>query len=330
MQIVSHPIWLEMSLLAELEEIHYDAAEGEPNLYFTAEHKDKSCALLAPPHIPVAHSSGVHCRLDFVGEMRTTANESQADDVNMMDELVPVDGSITQREYRVDGLWDCVDALLAASIRELFGVRKKLSQIKIRRPKRGPSLVEMAPCVWNANYLQHVSAHAAQISTITRILSSYRRANKPSLRNKVRTMIEDTEETKMAAVDDALTVRVWRAMLENTKPSRAKVQSSIERTSPGTDEQAAAEQVEVTALELPFDGPVPPDKSSQTLDKEASPVAPRCYVLSSGQGLEYQRDDGLFDGLDFRNSPEPQIGSTYTKTATNAETFTDARGLFHR
>lgn len=143
-----------MSLLAELDELHYDAVEGEPNLYLTVEHRDKSYALLAPPHMPAAHLSGLHCQLDFIGEMQLVVDEGQLDDVTMREESTLTAGSITLEEHQVDALWGLIDSLLAAVVRELFGVRKKLSHITKRTSKRGPSLVELAPAVWNSTYLQ--------------------------------------------------------------------------------------------------------------------------------------------------------------------------------
>lgn len=143
-----------MSLLAELDELHYDAVEGMPNLYLTAEHRDNSYALLAPPHMPVAHLSGLHCHLDFIGEMQLTVDEGQLDSNMMKEGFDFTTDSIILKENQVDALWDHIDSLLAAVIRELFGVRRKFSNITKRTLKRGPSLVELAPAVWNGTYLQ--------------------------------------------------------------------------------------------------------------------------------------------------------------------------------
>lgn len=147
----------------ELEEVRYEATLDEPNLFFVVEHKDKSQALLAPPAMPAAQFHGVHCHLNFIGDLHpsdtklevghpswVTISEQEAGNKDCTRFKQHGDSS----ETCIDDLWDCVDRLLAAAIRELLGVRKRHEHIQRKRVSKGLSLLDVAPAVWNANYLK--------------------------------------------------------------------------------------------------------------------------------------------------------------------------------
>ncbi|KAL0470683.1 hypothetical protein QR685DRAFT_261364 [Neurospora intermedia] len=75
--------------------------------------------------------------------------------------------------------------LLDAALRKLIGVKHTFPGVKVTEDRQSPSLIEIAPAVWNLRYLQSMAAHAQTIPAIANGLARLRSARSAMLRDKV-------------------------------------------------------------------------------------------------------------------------------------------------
>ncbi|KAK4455669.1 hypothetical protein QBC34DRAFT_460682 [Podospora aff. communis PSN243] len=72
-----------------------------------------------------------------------------------------------------------------AGLRKLIGVRGPSAGIRVTRRDKSPSLIEIAPAVWNIRYLQLLTAHARVIPAIAEGIARLSTSRSPTLREKV-------------------------------------------------------------------------------------------------------------------------------------------------
>lgn len=180
-----------MGLKITLCDIVYETEpkhDDDPNLYFVVEHPDKSSALLSPPYAKLAYFSGVHATFHFLRD-----NE---DVVRSMHCYPEVDE-------------ECA-SLADSALYALFGVPTRRRMLKLIKFDDVPSVIDFAPTIWNAHYLQvrllgslaalsqstntghqATSIHVRNFPVISDILMELTNAQSPSLRKKAAQLLEN-------------------------------------------------------------------------------------------------------------------------------------------
>ncbi|CCC07482.1 hypothetical protein SMACR_02486 [Sordaria macrospora] len=78
---------------------------------------------------------------------------------------------------------------LDVALRKLIGVKHTSPGVKITEDTQFPSLIEIAPAVWNIRYLQSMTAHAKTIPAISNGIARLRNARSATLREKVNRLL---------------------------------------------------------------------------------------------------------------------------------------------
>jgi hypothetical protein len=111
--------------------------EEAPNLFLELEHSDKSASLLSPPGAETSTFEGLICDFNY----HSISDEGQNDIRSTQQE---VQGHI-RRQYTAD--------LAIAALHRIIGVRTTFRGIRMGSLSF-PSLLELAPTVWSAHYMQ--------------------------------------------------------------------------------------------------------------------------------------------------------------------------------
>ncbi|KAK6955076.1 hypothetical protein Daesc_002706 [Daldinia eschscholtzii] len=184
MQIIveQDELWPALGLAIKQEDIHYEPLyDGAPNLYFIIEHLHKSSVLLSPPHSPTARLNGIECLFryqtknsDLAG---TDTRESSQYGVGM-ENCIPEPALQHQMSDLSDdtpdsavhdcyweepildafsgysGHWDDAGYLAQMALYVTIGIRKRMRGLRLFHLDTRPSLLELAPAIWNAHYLK--------------------------------------------------------------------------------------------------------------------------------------------------------------------------------
>ncbi|OTB14720.1 hypothetical protein K445DRAFT_301895 [Daldinia sp. EC12] len=219
------PLWPALGLAIKQEDIHYEPLyDGAPNLYFIIEHLHKSSVLLSPPHSPTARLNGIECLFRYQTNNSDLANtdtrESSQCDVDMEDCIPepalqhqmsdlsddPPDSAVHDCYWEepildafdgYSGHWDDAGYLAQMALYVTIGIRKRMRGLRLFHLDTRPSLLELAPAIWNAHYLKAVTGHAANIPIISTILAASSRHQSVFLRGKSRRLLpEDVSHDK--------------------------------------------------------------------------------------------------------------------------------------
>ncbi|KAI0137258.1 hypothetical protein BJ170DRAFT_50817 [Xylariales sp. AK1849] len=211
-------LWQILGLSIENTEIRYETeSEDAPNLYFEVEHPDKSSALLSPPHVKTSAIDGLVCSFNFQSMAQPDDNDNNASSQqdfnedrssqgrpsfqqvqqvayqsrsNLPDDLMPIEDSGT-----IENLADTSNVdiarqhrqrtadLAVAALCKIIGLKTKFSGIRLD-PPISPTLLELAPRVWNAHYMQATAAHSRNFSVISDIITTAG-GWRPSLEQKI-------------------------------------------------------------------------------------------------------------------------------------------------
>ncbi|KAK4190018.1 hypothetical protein QBC35DRAFT_544117 [Podospora australis] len=88
---------------------------------------------------------------------------------------------VSNMEFGIEGM----SYLLDTALRKLLGIKKASPGLKTTRSIEGPSLIDIAPAVWNLSYLQSMAAHAKIIPTISSGIARLKNARSARLREKL-------------------------------------------------------------------------------------------------------------------------------------------------
>lgn len=177
-----------LGLSIDLAKWSYETeTEESPNLYFRIEHPDKSPALLSPPHMETSSMRAVLCLFDFQAASQDVSVNAQVlqkvqswqrserdgesrdctllftpridmfDANNMVENgglgedhsTTPTTATADSRQRRRQ-----IAALSDAAMHRIVGLRKKFQGIQLNSIKMQAPLLEIAPAVWNAHYMQ--------------------------------------------------------------------------------------------------------------------------------------------------------------------------------
>jgi hypothetical protein len=175
-------LWTELGLVIRCTEVHYDADLEGRNLVFEIEHPDKSFALLAPPNVYTSNMRGLICSFycywtppsrhgnkSHHHDFRPNTFRRRGINIPMQMEqdassTLPEGGSFippklcssqascdeaaenATRKYR-----RAIVNLVVAALHKIIGTRRRFPDTRVKSPE-SPILLDLAPCVWNANY----------------------------------------------------------------------------------------------------------------------------------------------------------------------------------
>ncbi|KAI1644862.1 uncharacterized protein F4817DRAFT_367207 [Daldinia loculata] len=219
------PLWPALGLTIKQEDIQYQPLyDGAPNLYFIIEHLHKSSVLLSPPHSPTARLYGIECLFQYQTNNSdgsdTGTNESNICDLDMddyppepasqpqaLDLTSDAHGSAVYNYYYWEDpildifakhsrqRWNDAGRLAQMALYVTIGIRKRMRGLRLFQLDNRPSLLELAPAIWNAHYLKAVTYHAANIPIISSILAAPSRNRSASLREKSKRLLVDVDDT---------------------------------------------------------------------------------------------------------------------------------------
>ncbi|KAK3304314.1 uncharacterized protein B0T15DRAFT_236431 [Chaetomium strumarium] len=122
--------------------------------------------------------------------------------------------------------------LLDFALRKLIGVKGLSPGMKIIKRLAAPSLTDIAPAVWDLQYLQTMSIHAQVIPGIAAGVSRLRNARSSGLRKKLNNLlrkqnavddsIRDSVDVEEATVTDEVKKRLWTLCQTRIRPIPAR------------------------------------------------------------------------------------------------------------
>ncbi|KAH6656863.1 hypothetical protein BKA67DRAFT_688244 [Truncatella angustata] len=191
-------LWDMLGVSIKCTEVTYDPeSQGDPDLLFEVEHPDKASALLSPPGIPTSTANGLVCSLEY--HSRSTPDddcllshdaehepgfrEEHPSFEGQEEELAPLEQPVEYSPaiYGLDGhvllhngtansdalqLRRSTGDLALATLYKIFGLKRTFRGIRVG-PPISPTLLELAPTVFNAHYMQTTATYARTFSAIS-------------------------------------------------------------------------------------------------------------------------------------------------------------------
>ncbi|KAL7624028.1 hypothetical protein AAE478_005585 [Parahypoxylon ruwenzoriense] len=244
------PLWSTLGLTIKQEDIQYQPLyDGAPNLYFIVEQPHKSTALLTPPHIPTARFNGIECLFHYQSSI-FRASHVNAKESYVVDEHIRPHQTTWASNYQGSSAvntpteqtrqdWGDVAHLTQMALHIIIGIKKRIHGLRLCQLGTGPSLLELAPTIWNAHYLKAMAVHVTNFPIISTILTASTRGQSASLRRKsakllVPNALESNSATNIETVPDStiyqssIQQRLWDLLRTGLKPT-------IHTSKPSTD-----------------------------------------------------------------------------------------------
>ncbi|KAI3319197.1 hypothetical protein HD806DRAFT_548761 [Xylariaceae sp. AK1471] len=240
-RICQSSLWSQLDLTVKILAVQCHADNDNiPNLYFNIEQPDMSSALLSPPHAHTAQFKGLECILRFKTlsrlEASTRGNELiDLEHPSFPDLMLSLAGVPTDN-YTFDASdlgaepWENAAYMVEAALYFIFGMRQRFRNLTILKLEEAPSLLELAPAVWNSHYLKSTVNHVKNFAVISNILASSVNAQSPDLRRKGAGLLEENpsganrdcnRETEHAArrLESSVQRRLWDLLQATLKPT---------------------------------------------------------------------------------------------------------------
>ncbi|KAI0112216.1 hypothetical protein GGR51DRAFT_568998 [Nemania sp. FL0031] len=324
-------LWWQLGLRAEILDVRYHREDDStPNLYFTIEQSDMSSALLSPPHTNTAHLKGFECILRFKSSPRL-----EADDIN--EDLRSEDVSLSSPEptpptsepadHHTPNTPDLIETwgnaayLVESALCITFGTRQRIQGLRISKLGNEPSLLELAPAIWNSRYLKSTVSHTKNFAVISNILASSLNGQSPELRRKGAEILKDTAgdgidpyrepERSIKQLESSIQRMLWDLLQSTLKPTIG-TKKSIENAGP-LDAELDHQYDEIDATM--FDGEIVDQcdwndmhyyryadllsSSSQSHDDYQDTIS-----YNTDWELAWQQDDNLILPLQHNQAPE--------------------------
>ncbi|KAI1162612.1 hypothetical protein F5B18DRAFT_652405 [Nemania serpens] len=248
--ICQSSLWSQLGLKIEILDVQYhQEGDNMPNLYFSIEQPDMSSALLSPPHTNTAHFKGLECILRFKSPTRSEATfrgEEQADhDVPLWSSDQIISSAVTPAShYPLDTrseveAWEQAAYLIEAALCITFGTRKLMRGLTIFELEKAPSLLDLAPAIWNSRYLKSTVKHTKNFAVISNILASSLNGQSPQLRRKGAEILRDNanidpnqelgHSTKQ--LESSIQRMLWDLLQSILKPTVGTTRASRKATS---------------------------------------------------------------------------------------------------
>ncbi|KAI1172331.1 hypothetical protein F4777DRAFT_516885 [Nemania sp. FL0916] len=233
--IYQSSVWSQLGLSLDILDIQYHWDEGDlPNLYFSIEQPDMSSALLSPPHTSTAHIKGLECILHFKNSGRPEIICEQGQriisDVALSSNQPgfptgdPSDRCTVDAYYTVE-TWDNAASLIEAALCLTFGTRRRIPKLTTLELEEAPSLLDLAPAVWNSRYLKSTVSHAKHFAVISNILGSSLRGQSPDLRSKGAEILQANMNSNMrieistVQLESSVYRLLWSLLQHTLKPT---------------------------------------------------------------------------------------------------------------
>ncbi|KAI1322952.1 hypothetical protein F5Y16DRAFT_22746 [Xylariaceae sp. FL0255] len=181
--VCNYSFWSVLGLTAEVIDIlHTEGDLTSPQLYFNVKSADMCSALLSPPHSPIAHFQGVDCVLRF---KTSTLSSSRGQDIAQNSSDIPGPSNKIANPRTSDFEDDagengdfvaqCEAAcyLVEASLCYIVGIRKRFEGLRVQYKTSQMSLLELAPAVWNTQYIKLTETHTRNFTVISDILATW-------------------------------------------------------------------------------------------------------------------------------------------------------------
>ncbi|KAI1769648.1 hypothetical protein GGR53DRAFT_9900 [Hypoxylon sp. FL1150] len=281
------PLWATLGLLIKREDIHHQLLyDGAPTLSFIMEHPNKSSMLLSPPHVPTARFSGIECFFCFNPDSPNTSYSNPKRFASNNEHHSTIDSHpriiVKQR--------DDIKNLAQVALHILVGVKKRYHGVRVSLLDTGPSLLELAPAIWNAHYLKTVATHAANFSVVATILAASSRYQSSSLREKAAKLLHDLDvPNDSSLVSTEVELGVYRSTAE--RKLWGLVQTTLEPS-------IHTKKTKQLARPQPDDSPIEPLQSASDEMRASS---------NSDDGVPHTAPDNIdMSGAGFNHDLEPQ------------------------
>ncbi|KAI1637097.1 hypothetical protein F4809DRAFT_340735 [Biscogniauxia mediterranea] len=250
-------VWSTLGLAVNQLAVHDEPLHsGDPNLYFSIEHPDKSCGLLSPTHVPAVHFQGLEFLLHFHSEDKPSAshdpdaldsfgrndasqddNDPQGhessvhhhvpDDVSMGPRADPYADMITSQFQHE---WSFAAHLVQAALHTTIGVKRPRGLQLLKENDNTLPLLKIAPSIWNAHYLQLMATHSKNFPIISSILAASVQGQSPALRRKVTELLEEDgsrnqrgtphhKSDRMQLIESSIQKRLWGLLQTTLEPN---------------------------------------------------------------------------------------------------------------
>ncbi|KAI5928050.1 hypothetical protein F4810DRAFT_174998 [Camillea tinctor] len=248
-------VWSTLGLIVNQLAIHDKPLDGDPNLYFSIEHPDKSYGLLSPTHVPAVYFQGLEFLLHFHSEYGLSASHDNdnLDDFRRNDRSQDSNGSQghefsahhhTPEDVLMDPSadthtnmltnqfqhgWSFAAHLVQAALHTTIGVKRPRGLQLLKENSNTLPLLKIAPSIWNAHYLQLTAAHSKNFPIISNILSTSLHGQSPTLRRKATELVENDdgkeqgessaqESGKTQLIGSSIQRRLWGLLQTNLEP----------------------------------------------------------------------------------------------------------------
>ncbi|RYC60125.1 hypothetical protein CHU98_g6081 [Xylaria longipes] len=240
-----------LGLSVEILEVEYHQEEDNvPNLYFSIEQSDMSSALLSPPHAYTAQIKGVECILRFKSSSHLMASPKQEEQVSSQPRMTPpIEASAGYHTLPFSDVvdpWENAARLVEAALCITFGTRKRMQGLKIIEFGKAPSLLDLAPAVWNSDYLRSTLNYTKNFAVISNILASSLKGQSPELRRKAAGLIKDNiaeendnpgrgleQQTKQ--LESLIQRKLWALLQDTLKPTIGTSNTTRKSTLPNAE-----------------------------------------------------------------------------------------------
>ncbi|KAK8133908.1 hypothetical protein PG984_005920 [Apiospora sp. TS-2023a] len=222
--ICESPLWPSLGLSAVCTSVDYETDDGErPSICLEVDHPDKASSLISPPGAVTTSIEGLICHLDYraivhSGPQRQVESQTQqsaerlehpystrSKTRSMSDQSTSQEDAGVEAED-LDDLPDtqddiddmirrrrtCTARLTVAALYRMIGVKPRFFGVQGITPIP-PTLLDVAPAMWNAHYMQLTRCHSRQLPLIANIIENagtWRR----TLREKVADLSNEIHE----------------------------------------------------------------------------------------------------------------------------------------
>ncbi|KAI3340311.1 hypothetical protein F4824DRAFT_517685 [Ustulina deusta] len=238
--ICQSSVWSQLSLSVQILDVQYHREEGSiPHLYFGIEQPDMSSALLSPPYTRTAQLKGLECILQLQSSSHLEASSEKEEQTGSESPLssgrmIYSAGFFTSHQaFDVTDLvelWDNVAYLVEAAFCITFGTRKRMRGLSIFEPEKAPSLLNLAPAIWNSWYRRSIVSHTRKFAVISNIFASSLNGQSPELRRKGVELLkgapaeinDDSNHHSVRHLESSIQRMLWDLLQDTLEPTIGK------------------------------------------------------------------------------------------------------------
>ncbi|TGJ78230.1 hypothetical protein E0Z10_g10535 [Xylaria hypoxylon] len=123
--------------------------------------------------------------------------------------------------------WENAACLVEAAFPITFGTRKRMRGFSIFEPEEAPSLLDLAPAIWNSHYLRSTVSHTKNFAVISNIFASSLNGQSPELRRKGAGLLEGASaeanktpnQESARCLETSIRRMLWDLLQDTLKPT---------------------------------------------------------------------------------------------------------------